>query len=281
MINKFSRFLKLLKTLWKAGGIYKIQLTSVTFDNLLKGKVVLVTGGSAGIGYEIANTLIKHGASVIITGRHLDSLIAAKKSINSSNLYYYTWDVNDIDDIEFHLDKVKNLVGLYPNCLINNAGLLGGHKKIFETTPDDWDKLMTTNLRSVFFLVQHISKFWINNGMTGKIINISSMRGSLGIVDGPYGCSKWSINGLTQGLGLYFASKGIIVNAIAPGIIPTRSINIKNIDIDENAYCNPVPCKRYGHSSEIANLALFLVSDQCNYIIGQTIVCDGGYSLKI
>ena len=108
---------------------------------------------------------------------------------------------------------------------------------------------------------------------------MSSMRGVLGCFDGPYGMSKWGVNGLTSGLGLKMAPHGIIVNGIAPGITDTAAISI-DIDSSKNAYLKNVPVTRIGLPEEIAELALFLMSDAANYIVGQTIICDGGYSLK-
>ena len=98
--------------------------------------------------------------------------------------------------------------------------------------------------------------------------------------DGPYGMSKWALNGLTHGLGRELAPKGIIVNGIAPGMIATDSIGIKGLDPLENAHLDFIPVKRIGLPEEIAELAVFLMSDAANYIVGQTIVCDGGYTLK-
>jgi 3-oxoacyl-[acyl-carrier protein] reductase len=92
--------------------------------------------------------------------------------------------------------------------------------------------------------------------------------------------SKWALNGLTHGLGQRLAQHDIIVNGIAPGIIATDSINIKGVDPLENAYLNSSAVKRIGLPEEIAELAVFLISDAANYIVGQTIVCDGGYTLK-
>jgi 3-oxoacyl-[acyl-carrier protein] reductase len=130
------------------------------------------------------------------------------------------------------------------------------------------------------FLTQHVVRAWLQAGQRGKIINMSSMRGALGVRDGPYGMSKWALNGLTQGLGLTLAPHGIIVNGIAPGIIDTDSIAIQDMDARDNAYLPGVPVSRIGLPEEVAELAVFLMTDAANYIVGQTIICDGGYTLK-
>lgn len=277
--KKISRSIKFLREVWRKGGVYKISINNVNDNNKLSSKVVLITGGSAGIGYAIAQKLIASGATVVITGRNQSTLDIALKKIDSKRLYSMVWDINDISNIDKYLEQIKNMLGAYPNCLINNAGILGGHRKLNELTEERWDSIINTNLKSTVFIIKYITNLWRNKNIQGKIINISSMRGVLGILDGPYGSSKWALNGMTAGLGAFYAPEGIIINGIAPGIIPTRSINIKNIEMD-NLYTHHIPAKRYGHPIEIANLACFLISDDSNYIVGQTIVCDGGYSLK-
>jgi 3-oxoacyl-[acyl-carrier protein] reductase len=140
--------------------------------------------------------------------------------------------------------------------------------------------LISVNAKGLVFLTQAMVKRWLKVRKAAKVINMSSMRGTLGVQDGPYGMSKWALNGLTHGLGQRLAQHDIIVNGIAPGIIATDSINIKGVDPLENAYLNSSAVKRIGLPEEIAELAVFLISDAANYIVGQTIVCDGGYTLK-
>ncbi len=132
------------------------------------------------------------------------------------------------------------------------------------------------NSKAVFFLSQKISKLWIKERVCGKIVNISSAGGLLGATY-PYRMTKWDVVGLTEGLGRKLSPHGIIVNAIAPGRIATGMLDR---NAEGNVYDTAQPLKRLGLPAEVAELAVFLVSDASNYIVGQTIVCDGGYTLR-
>ena len=288
IINKVIRFfLRLLETArmvrryWREGNIVKVNVAQIKYGEILKNKSVLITGGSSGIGLAIARKCIDEGATVIITGRNEKKLVMAAEQINSPLLKTLIWDVSDISQHEQKLSEAIQLIEQEIDILVNNAGILGGNRQFLDLTEKVWDDISSVNSKGLVFLTQCIVKRWIGEKQQGKIINMSSMRGSLGVNDGPYGMSKWSLNGLTQGLGLKLAPYGIIVNGIAPGITATGSISIKNIDVKENVYFGEVPVSRIALPEEIAELAIFLMSDAANYIVGQTIICDGGYTLKV
>jgi 3-oxoacyl-[acyl-carrier protein] reductase len=240
-----------------------------------------VTGGSAGIGLAIANKCLSEGAIVVITGRSQEKMDVAIKHLKSDSAHALAWDVSRISQRADKFADAVKLAGGPIDILVNNAGILGGYRQFADLSEEVWDELMAVNSKGLVFLTQHVVNEWMKQQQPGKIINMSSMRGILGIQDGPYGMSKWGLNGLTQGLGCKLAPHGIIVNGIAPGIIATDSISIKNVDVSENAYLDYIPVKRIGLSEEIAELAVFLMSDAANYIVGQTIVCDGGYTLRV
>jgi 3-oxoacyl-[acyl-carrier protein] reductase len=287
MVSKVSRFVsRLIRTLkavrqcWLVGGVKAVNIAQVQRGEVLKGKRVLITGGSAGIGLAIAKKCLSEGAIVVITGRSQQRLEFALKELGSSSAHAAQWDVSLISQrAEKHAEVVK-LAGGPIDVLVNNAGILGGSRQFVDLTEDTWDELIAVNSKGLVFLTQHVVREWMQLKHCGKIINMSSMRGTLGVQDGPYGMSKWGLNGLTHGLGAKLAPHGIIVNGIAPGIIATDSIAIKNVDVEKNAYLDYIPVKRIGLSEEIAELSVFLMSDAANYIVGQTIVCDGGYTLK-
>lgn len=272
--------LKATRQFWRQGGYTRVAVNQIDRGGTLQGKRVLVTGGSAGIGLAIAKKCLSEGAQVVITGRSSEKLKSAQTYIDSPNLHCLQWDVADVLLVEEKLNEVSDLLGAEPDVLVNNAGILGGHRQFADLTEDVWDKLISVNAKGVVFLTQCAVKRWRRKHLSAKVINMSSMRGTLGVQDGPYGMSKWALNGLTRGLGLDLAPHGIIVNGIAPGIIATDSINVKGVQPEENAYLDYVPNKRIGSVEEVAELAAFLMSDAANYIVGQTIVCDGGYSLK-
>lgn len=288
MFSKLLRFLSQLfstaratRKIWKAGGITQVQIAQIQHGSILDGKRVLITGGSAGIGLAIAKKCLSEGATVVITGRSETTLQDASAELNSSFLHTLAWDVANISQQDEYLAEAMRLVGGSLDILVNNAGVLGGNRQFLDLSEEVWDQIFSVNAKGLVFLTQRVVCKWLERGQPGKIINMSSMRGTLGVQDGPYGMSKWGLNGLTHGMGLKLAPHGIIVNGIAPGIIATNSIAIKNMNVAENAYLGEVPVSRIGLPEEIAEIAIFLMSDAANYIVGQTIVCDGGYTLKV
>lgn len=258
-----------------------MNISQINYGGILQGKSVLVTGGSSGIGLAIAKKCLSEGATVVITGRNEMKLKSTEACLNNHLLKTLVWDVSDISEGCAKLSEALVLAGGPIDILVNNAGILGGHRQILDLTENIWEEITSVNMKGLVFLTQTVVRSWIQQKQTGKIINMSSMRGTLGVQDGPYGMSKWALNGLTHGLGLKLAPYGIIVNGIAPGIIDTSSIAIKDMDAKENAYLSYVPAARIGLPEEVAELAVFLMSDAANYIVGQTIICDGGYTLKI
>lgn len=288
MIHRFIGFssrliqtAKAIRKFWRHGGVTQVNISQIQHGGILKGRRVLITGGSAGIGLAIAKKCLSEGATVVITGRNEAKLNAAAAELNSPCLKTLVWDVSDVSRQGEKLAEALRLAGGSLDVLVNNAGLLGGNRQFLDLTEEVWDAISSVNAKGLVFLTQCVVRKWIESRQGGKIINMSSMRGTLGVQDGPYGMSKWGLVGLTQGLGLKLAPHGIIVNGIAPGIIDTDSIAIENMNAKENAYLGGIPVSRIGLPEEVAELAVFLMSDAANYIVGQTIICDGGYSLKV
>jgi len=272
---------KAARKCWRSGGVTTVQISQINYGEILKGKRVLITGGSAGIGLAIAKKCLSEGATVVITGRNEAKLQSAASELHSPFLKTLAWDVSQVAEVEAKWAEAVRLAGGRIDVLVNNAGILGGHRSFLDLTEKRWDEISSVNAKGLVFLTKSACQAWIAEKQVGKIINMSSMRGVLGCVDGPYGMSKWGLVGLTQGLGAKMAPYGIIINGIAPGIIDTDSIAIEGMDSSENAYLNGVPVSRIGLPEEIAELAIFLMSDAANYIVGQTIICDGGYTLKV
>lgn len=268
-ITYTSNFIKYIRK----GGVVYVNVAQISRGEVLKGKRVLITGGTSGIGYAIADKFLSEGASVVITGRNNERLDEAVKKLEG-NVHPLIWDVTDLSIVD---DKIKETVKLLGglDILINNAG-------IYSSTPFDrvdsneWDTVMDTNLKSVYFICQSTIKHFLSNEQASKIINISSIAGTLGYIL-PYGISKWGINSITKGLAKKYFHKNIIINSIAPGVTATK-IN-DEINIEENAYINHGINNRATLPEEIAEIALFLASDASNNIVGQNIVCDGGATL--
>jgi 3-oxoacyl-[acyl-carrier protein] reductase len=246
----------------------------------LENKRVLVTGGSRGIGFAIASKCLSEGAFVVITGRDQCSLENAVIQLSHPNIAAISWDIGDLSQLSGGLQKVYQVFNGGLDVLVNNAGVLNT-KGFLDITEDDWNRVHNINSKGLVFLTQAIIKRWVQEQRPGKIVNISSMRGTMGVRDGPYGMSKWGLNGLTRGLGQMLAPYGILVNGIAAGLVDTPGLLKVWPEARDKASVSRIPLGRLGRPEEIAELALFLMSDAASYMVGETIVCDGGYSLKI
>lgn len=277
-LKLFSNFVKSIIGLARSGGSYSVEIVSLQNAELLKNKGVLITGGTSGIGFEIAKRILECGGRVVITGRENNSLQKALKKLGN-NCFGILWDVRDINLVDDILEKASLHLNGRLNVLINNAGVVG-NANFLETSSEDWELCYQTNSKATFFLCQKSCKYWLNQNDKAikKIINISSQGGIVGATY-PYRLSKWDINGLTKGLGLKFASSGILVNSICPGIVKTK-MQPSKINNESNFYDELVPIKRHSTPAEVAELAIFMISDRCNFLTGQSIVMDGGFSLK-
>lgn len=265
--------------IYKNGGIKRLNIAYTLYGNVLKDKVVLITGGSSGIGLAMAKKFAESGAKVIITGRNENKLIDAIKSIGTSSVKYLVWDVSDISILKCKLEDCTALFDREVDVLVNNAGI-APTKFWGNVDGQEWDKIYNINLKGAYFLTQSLVARWKEYPIEGyrKIINISSQGGFVGATY-PYRMVKWDVRGLTEGLGKLLIKDNIIVNGIAPGVVKTemQEFSLKQGD---NVFTNQNPINRVCLPEEVAELALFLVSDSSNFIIGQTIVCDGGYILK-
>ncbi|SBV95763.1 SDR family NAD(P)-dependent oxidoreductase [uncultured Dysgonomonas sp.] len=278
-VKRVPLILRSLRKVYRYGGYTTTNIAYINCGEVLKGKNILITGGSSGIGFCIAKKCVQEGATVVITGRDENKLKQAKEKINSSLLKVLTWDISQIANMEEGILKTKELLNNDIDILVNNAGIVNSIQ-FPNVTEEVWDKVYATNSKGLFFLTQSLCGKWIkeNKIKQRKIINISSQGGFVGAVY-PYRMTKWDIAGLTQGLAIKLAPYGIIVNGIAPGVVVT------NMQSDfqnraENVYCTQNPLERFALPEEIAELAVFLMSDASNFITGQTIICDGGYTIK-
>lgn len=252
------------------------------YGEVLKGKVAVVTGGTTGIGFEIAKAFIHNGASVIITGRDSErianAVVKLKKEIGNSENMFVCGEVLDNTMTTQIEDRWKQILSHIENkhidILVNNAGVIS--KTHFGKTDEkDYNLVMETNLKGTYFLSEIVSNYMIENGIKGNILNISSSSALRPAVSA-YSMAKWAIHGLTLGMAKKLSPYGIVVNSIAPGPTATRILQSDNI-ININRMSSP--SERYATASEIANLAVIMVSDMSKMLNGDTMYATGGCGL--
>lgn len=273
---------RIIKQVIRPTKIYNTVITGNTVSDRLDGKFAVVTGGSRGLGLEICKALLASGAVVVMTGRNKDNLETACNSMASDKIYFYEWDVCDIKNLEQKIEEILHLPKQDCRQLdiwVNNAGTLTRNDflgNFFDITQDEYDAVMETNLKAVYFICQAVAKKMIaqNNKSLKHIINISSETAFAGAAV-PYSISKWGVSGMVKGLGKILAPYGIVVNGVAPGLMPTDLVGRTKDDICLEYH----PNKRITYPEEIADLVAFLASDIASNIVGQTILSDGGSQL--
>ena len=245
--------------------------------HFLDGRCALITGGSSGIGFSIAKSFLNNGATIIITGRKKDKLEKAKETLISLNndykdkVFISVLDINDFANLDENFNNLVYRIEKKIDIFVNNAGVNGGD--VFpNTTEEDYDKILDTNLKGMYFLSQLIIKYLLKNNIKGNILNVTSSS-SLRPAISPYIVSKWGERGLTLGLAKKYLPYGIIVNGIAPGSTATNMI--KKDDL-EDLECPYTLSKRYIAPEEVGNIATILVSDMGKMIVGDTIYITGG-----
>ena len=244
----------------------------------LKNKVAIVTGSRRGIGKAIALALAKAGANIVVSDINLDDcnkLVEEIKAINGNALAVKT-DVSNPEDVSQMINLTTEKFGKV-NILINNAGIYM-QKSFTDVTEQDFDRILNINLKGVFLCSKAAVPEMIKQGK-GKIINIASIAGQVGFADSSAYCaSKGAIINITRELALELAQYKINVNAIGPGVIETDMTKnlLKNKATKEALLAN-IPLNRIGKPEDIANAALFLASDNSDYITGITLFVDGGW----
>lgn len=261
-------------------GMQKIEVVvnNVTLvqSQLLYGKCAIVTGAGSGIGMAIAKAYIDCGAVVIGLGRNKNKLDNVKVKLGDKFIVY-PCDISDIENISKYFNEILELSpSKRIDILVNAAGAKNGNDERFlHFTSEEYDTVMNTNLKAIFFWSQQIAKYMIENKIRGHIVNVASIKGIIGEAS-PYSVSKWGCVGFTKGLARILAPHGIVVNGIAPGGTLTPMANIKNNSMLHLA----TPSMRLADPNEMANLAVFLGSDLGSNIVGDIIVSDGGQSLQ-
>lgn len=248
-------------------------------NHMLKGKHVLITGGTAGIGKQIALTFAEHGASVAIFGTNKERAqqvfeeLNAKKTFDGQTFIAKTLDVSKKLEIDAAIEEILQKWGKI-DVLVNNAGITRDGL-LMKMPEEHWDEVISVNLKSVFNTCQALIRPMMK-ARSGKIINISSvigLTGNAGQVN--YSASKSGVIGFTKSLAQEVATRGISVNCIAPGFIETRMTDALT-DAQKEDILKKIPMRRIGNVKEIAQAALFLASDMSTYMTGQVLTVDGG-----
>ena len=246
---------------------------------MLKNKVALVTGAGRGIGRSIAIALAKEGAEVIVNYNGSEERAKEVKQTieeNGGKASIYKCNVSDFEACEAMIKDVVKEYG-HLDILVNNAGITKDGL-IMKMKEEDFDSVLNVNLKGTFNTIRHSARQMLKQ-RSGKIINISSVSGILGNAgQANYAASKAGVIGLTKTMARELGSRGITVNAIAPGFVDTEMTEILSEELKENA-CKQIILGRFGKPEDIANTAVFLASDNADYITGQVISVDGGMNV--
>jgi 3-oxoacyl-[acyl-carrier protein] reductase len=238
----------------------------------LTGKVALVTGGSRGIGKDIAAGLVRAGAKVAILGRDEARAVATAGELGP-NAKGYRCDVAVPADVEQALEAVEKDLGPI-DVLVNNAGTTRDNL-LFRIGLDDWDQVLATNLKGAFLVTKLVARGMIKRRW-GRVINIASVVGLIGNKgQANYAASKAGLIGLTKAVARELASRNVLVNAVAPGYIDTELTRAISDEAKQTLQA-AIPLARLGSGGDVAGAVLFLASDLASYITGQVIVVDGG-----
>ena len=246
----------------------------------LSGKIALVTGGSRGLGLQIAEALGEYGATVILTARKQHELDEARAHLESLGVkaHVYAGDLGNFEAIDPLVQQIHNEVGPI-DILVNNAGATWGAPTA-EHPLDAWLKVMNVNVNGTFLITQSVLNRCMLPAGSGRIVNVASVAGLQGndprmAATLAYNTSKGALVNFTRALAAEMADKGVTVNSICPGYFPTKMTR-GTLAYGEQAILESTPMHRLGGAEDLKGLALLLASDASAYITGQNIAVDGG-----
>lgn len=244
---------------------------------IVEGKVVVVTGGTRGIGFAIVSEFLKGGAKVALAGSRKETVDEALAKLAqeglSDNVMGISPDLTDPDSVKQAFDQVVQRFGRL-DVLCNNAGI-SSRTPLADYTLEEFEKVMALNVTAVFVCTQAAARIMVEQGDGGSIINTSSMVGKYGQPSGvAYPTSKFAVNGLTLSLARELARDRIRVNAVAPGVTHTDMVDALPESIIK-PLIESIPLGRMGKPEDIANVCLFLASNMADYVSGAVIPVDG------
>ena len=241
----------------------------------LAGRAMIVTGGSRGIGAAIAALMAEHGAGVLVSGRDADRVQTAVKAMEGlgGRVVGLAADAAKREDVDRLVDAARQEFGRL-DVVVNNAGITSD-ALLVRMKDDDWDRVMDVNLRGAFLLTRAAAKVMMRQ-KSGRVINIASAAGAMGNAgQANYSAAKAGLIGLTKASARELAHWGILVNAVAPGLIET-DMSAAIPEAARQAFLAQVPVGRIGTAREVAEVVGFLAGDGASYITGQVFHVNGG-----
>jgi NAD(P)-dependent dehydrogenase (short-subunit alcohol dehydrogenase family) len=251
------------------------------------GKSVLVTGGGSGIGRATAITFAKHGAQVAVAGRRVDRLaetVRMIRELDGRGIAIQT-DITRADQVEALVGRVVEEFGTL-DYAFNNAGILGTMGTVTELGEENFDEVMSVNVKGVWLCMKYEIAQMLRQGSGGAIVNNSSLSGVLATPGGSaYNASKHAVLGLTKCAAVEYARAGIRVNAVCPGSFPTEMLEqflsagtttATELQARRNLFLSGIPMGRFGNPGEVGDVVVWLCSQASSFVTGQAIVVDGG-----
>ncbi len=244
------------------------------------GKVAIVTGGTSGIGRAAAIAYAQQGAKIVIAGRRVaegEETVRLIKAAGGEAFFSQT-DVTQETDVKAMVDKTVEVFGRV-DIAFNNAGVFGESAALTDQTDDEYDRMMTVNVKGVWLCMKYEIAQMLKQG-SGAIVNTGSVLSVVAMAGVPlYAASKYALVGLTKAAALQYAKSGIRINAVGPGAIATDMLETATGGQDEaKAYMAGIhPIGRVGQPSEVANAVLWLSSEQASFVTGEILMVDGGF----
>ena len=243
----------------------------------LEGKVAIITGSASGMGLEEAQLFAREGAKVVIADVNVEAgeKVASDIKADGGEATFIEVNMRDGASVQALVDKTVETYGSL-DIVVNNAGIFDKYASILDTSEEQWDLILDVNLKGIYLMAKAAIPGMIERG-GGTFVNIASVAGLVAAKGGAaYTASKHGVIGLTKHMVSEYAKEGIRTNAIAPGTIVTPLIK----DVVANIPTDPVPMRRFGQPNEVAELAVFLASEEAQFMNGAIIPIDGGFTLQ-
>lgn len=275
-----TTYMKNIYRYWRRGGfrqdgVIYVRVEQVSSHELLQNKNILITGGGTGIGYAIAKRCVALGANVLITGRREETLKSACDTLGD-HCKFLVHDIAELDRDGYK--KIEECFDGEIDGIVNNAGI-SPEAHFGNCDVAVYNKIMDTNLRGHFFLSEYFVNSWLKQKVSGNIVMIASNSGVVGLTE-PYAISKKGIISLTEGIAKKYGNSGIRCNAVAPDVTISEITEWSSqFQPEGNLSCPGVKRGRVFRAEEIAEVAVFLLSDMAQCVNGQTICCDNAGSL--